>query len=115
MNNEMTALTKLKTFELAQLPKGWKVIKSKWVFHIKRRDNGEITKYKTRLVAQGFTKPKGTDFHDTFAPVARMTNQWIIIAITAHKHYSLFTINIINAYLNSEIDVGSLYMRQLSE
>jgi hypothetical protein len=112
MNDEMAVLTKLKTFELAQLPKGRKAIESKWVFHIKRGDNGEITRYKTRLVAQGFTQRKGTDFYDTFAPVARMINQKIVIVITAHRHHSLFTINITNAYLNSEIDVKSLYMRQ---
>ena len=112
MKDEMTALTKLKTFELAQLPKGRKAIGSKWVFRIKRGDKGEITRYKARLVAQGFTQRKGTDFHDTFAPVARMTSQRIVIAIAAHRHYSLFTIDISNAYLNSEIDVGSLYMRQ---
>ena len=112
MNDEMVALTKLKTFELAQLPKGRKAIGSKWVFRIKRGDNGEITRYKARLVAQGFTQRKDTDFHDTFAPVARMTSQRIVIAITAHRHHSLFTIDITNAYLNSEIDVRSLYMRQ---
>src|SRR5271163_3685048 len=112
MNNEMAALTKLKTFELAQLPKGRKAIGSKWVFRIKRGDNGEITRYKARLVAQGFTQCKGTDFHDTFAPVTRMTSQQIVIAIAAHRHHSLFTIDITNAYLNSEIDVRSLYMRQ---
>ena len=53
-----------------------------------------------------------TDFHDTFALVAHMTSQQIIIAITVHRHHSLFTIDI-TAYLNSEIDVRSLYMRQL--
>src|SRR5271163_3488397 len=113
MNNEMAALTKLKTFELTQLPKGRKAIGSKWVFRIKRGDNGEITRYKARLVAQGFTQRKGTDFYDTFAPVACMTSQRIVIAITTHKHHSFFTIDITNAYLNSEIDVKSLYMRQL--
>src|SRR5271163_2478873 len=99
MNNEMAALTKLKTFELVQLPKGRKVIESKWVFRIKRGDNGEITRYKARLVAQDFTQRKDTDFYDTFAPVARTTSQWIVIVITAHKHHSLFTIDITNTYL----------------
>jgi hypothetical protein len=113
MNDEMTALTKLKTFELTQLPKGRKAIGSKWVFCIKRKDNGEITRYKARLVAQDFTQHKGTNFHDTFAPVARMISQQIVIAIATHKHHSLFTIHITNAYLNNEIDVRNLYMRQL--
>jgi hypothetical protein len=42
-----------------------------------------------------------------------MISQQIVIAITAHRHHSLFTIDITNAYLNSEIDIKSLYMRQL--
>src|SRR5271163_1830499 len=47
--------------------------------------------------------------------VAHMTSEQIILAIiiTTHRHHSLFTINITNAYLNSEINVRSLYMRQL--
>ena len=55
----------------------------KWVYRIKRDSNGRILRYKARLVAQGFTQRKGVDFHDVFAPVARMTSQRTVMAIAA--------------------------------
>lgn len=41
----------LDVYDIVPWPKGYKVIRSKWVFHIKQRPNGSIQKYKARIVA----------------------------------------------------------------
>ncbi|GKC88820.1 ribonuclease H-like domain-containing protein [Tanacetum coccineum] len=48
------ALLRNGTWELVDLPEGRKAIGSKWIYMIKFRSSGEIDRYKTRLVAQGF-------------------------------------------------------------
>jgi hypothetical protein len=69
---EMDAVEKNRTWELADLPRGHRVITLKWVFKLKRDEAGAIVKHKARLVARGFMQREGIDFDDTFAPVARM-------------------------------------------
>jgi hypothetical protein len=98
-------------FSSAKLPLGRRAVGCKWVFKTKRDATGSITHYKARLVAQGYTQRKGLDFQETFAPVARMTSQRIVIATAAAEGLELFQIDIKNAYLNGEIDTD-IYMKQ---
>ena len=42
-----------------------------------------IDKYKTRLVAKGFTQKEGIDYFDTYSPVTRITTTRILIALAS--------------------------------
>jgi hypothetical protein len=53
------------------------------VFKLKRDANGQIARYKARLVARGFTEEKGVDYHETFAPTVRVIYIWTLLALTA--------------------------------
>jgi len=44
------------TWCLVQLPKDKNIVDCKWDFSIKQVENGNLLKYKARLVARGFTK-----------------------------------------------------------
>ena len=85
MKKELFSLLENKTYRLVKLPKGHKAIGSKWVFKTKRDTDGKISRYKARLVAQGFRQVEGLDFHETFAHVARMTSQRILIALSQRE------------------------------
>ena len=56
-------------WDLVDLPKERKPIGCKWVFKVKTNEEGEVERYKARLVAQGFTQVKGADYDETFCPV----------------------------------------------
>lgn len=69
MKTEIEAIEKNKTWVLTELPPGRKPISLKWVYKIKKETNGDVVKYKARLVARGFVQKKGVDFEEVFAPV----------------------------------------------
>ncbi|GJS35540.1 zinc finger, CCHC-type containing protein [Tanacetum coccineum] len=61
VNDEMDSIIGNNTWILVDLPPGSKAIKSKWIFKRKLRIDGSIEKFKTRLVAKGFTQREGLD------------------------------------------------------
>jgi hypothetical protein len=58
-DEEMFSLWELGVYELVEKPEGVKLLKNKWVLKIKRDQSSNTERYKTRLVAKGFTQRKG--------------------------------------------------------
>ena len=71
MDAEIESIEKNDTWELTDLPKGYKTIGVKWVYKTKLKDNGKVDKYKARLVAKGYKQKFGVDYLEVFALVAR--------------------------------------------
>jgi hypothetical protein len=71
IKSEYYSLVSRKTWTLVPCSAGRKLVDFKWVFNLKRDANGQIIRYKARLVARGFTQEKGVDDHETFAPTVR--------------------------------------------
>jgi hypothetical protein len=67
------------TWELPSIPKGSNSIGCKWVFHAKRDVCSDIVRYKVRNVA------KGVDFHETFAPMAKLTTIGVAMDLEIHQ------------------------------
>jgi len=81
VNEEMTSLIENKTWNLMKLSPGRKALDNRWVFKIKRNLDGNIDRYKARLVIKGCSQRKGLDYHDTYAPVARLITVQTLLAI----------------------------------
>jgi hypothetical protein len=77
--------------------------------HIKRDQNGQISRFKARLVAKGFTQVFGQDFTFTFAPVARWESIRSILCIATLNDYELRHIDVKTAYLNAPLQ-EEIYM-----
>jgi hypothetical protein len=72
VNAVLTMLEQMGTWELADAPENRKPIMNKWVFMKKYNKEGDLQKYKARLVARGFSQIPGMDYDQTFAPVMRL-------------------------------------------
>ena len=64
---------------------------------------GSIYKYKARMVAKCFSQVQGVDYHETFAPVAKMDSIRIVLAISASKHWEVHHMDVKSAFLHGDI------------
>lgn len=99
IQDEIDSLKKNNTWTLSHLPKGRKVVGTKWVFKIKRDSIGSVKKYKARLVAQGFPQKEGVDYYDTNSPVAKLTTPRTLISIAVQRNWFLQQLDVKTAFL----------------
>jgi hypothetical protein len=71
------------TWDLVPLPKGRNLVRCRWIYRTKIVADGEINKYKDRLVAKGYSQVHGIDYTETFSPVAKMDSIRLVLAIAA--------------------------------
>ncbi|KAI3516445.1 hypothetical protein L1887_15360 [Cichorium endivia] len=110
MKKEIKALEDNKTWTLQELPKGKRAIDSKWVYKIKYKPNGDVERYKARLVAKGFTQMEGVDYHDTFAPVAKLVTVRTLLAVAVKRGYHIHQLDVNNAFLHGDLH-EDVYMK----
>ena len=65
---ELTQIENLHTWDLVEAPPRTNIIPSHYVFRRKHDANGNIERYKARLIAKGFKQQYGIDYTETFAP-----------------------------------------------
>lgn len=83
MQEEYDALKSQGTWKLVLPPSDKAMIGSKWVYKVKRNPDGTVSRYKARLVAQGFSQEQGIDYSETFSLVVRHSTVRLILALAA--------------------------------
>ncbi|CAI7812761.1 unnamed protein product [Closterium sp. NIES-53] len=64
MESELKSIEENGTWDLVELLEGRKAITSKWLFKIKSDANGNIERYKSRLVAKGYQQKEKVDYKE---------------------------------------------------
>ena len=100
----MRALEKNGTWEEITLPKGKHVVGCKWIFTVKYNAEGQVERYKARLVARGFTQTYGLDYEETFAPVAKLNTVRVLLSLAVNLDWPLLQFDVKNAFLNGELE-----------
>ena len=62
MQEELKQFTKIDIWDLVQKPKGFHVIRTRWVFRNKLNEKGEVVRNKARLVAQCYSQQEGINY-----------------------------------------------------
>ena len=84
MEDEIKSMNANKVWNLEIIPKGVNTVGCKWVYKTKLNSQGNIEKYKVRLVAKGYMQREGIDYNETFSPVSCKVSFRIIMALVAH-------------------------------
>ena len=74
MKNEIKALKNRGCWRVVPTPSGIRLIKSKYVYKLKKDWTGRVTKRKLRLVVQGFLQQAEVDFNETYAQLPRQSH-----------------------------------------
>ncbi|KAL6320112.1 hypothetical protein AAG906_004621 [Vitis piasezkii] len=111
MEKEIDVIEKNETWQLVEKPKDKEIIGVKWIFRVKYHSDGRVQRLKARLVAKGYLQQPGVDFHETFAPVARLDTIRTIIAVAAQKGWLLYQLDIKSAFLNGKLE-EEIYVEQ---
>ncbi|KAG8502831.1 hypothetical protein CXB51_000478 [Gossypium anomalum] len=88
-----------------------KVIGVKWVFTAKFNSDGSLNKHKARLVVKGYSQEYGTDFMETFAPIARLDTIKLLFALAVQKQWKIHQLNVKSAFLNGFLN-EQIYIEQ---
>lgn len=109
IQGEFKSLMKNNTWTVCDLPKGRKAVTNKRVFKLERKADGQIDKYKARLVARGFTQKLGFDYSETYAPVAKLVTLKILLSIASRMNMHIHQMDVKSAFLNGELS-EDIYM-----
>jgi hypothetical protein len=111
MQEEYNSLLENQTWHLVPLPSGRKLVRCRWVYMTKSAIDGQVSKYKSRLVAKGFQQVKDIGYDETFIPVEKMDSICLTLAIEKAKGWDVHKLDMNNAFIHDDLFMN-IYMEQ---
>jgi hypothetical protein len=96
---------------LVPLPAGRKLVRGRWVYRTKSAVDGQVSRYKAKLVAKGFQQVHDIDYDETFTPVAKMDSIRLELSIVKAKGWEVHQMDVKNAFLHGDLS-EEIYMEQ---
>ncbi|ESZ97773.1 Gag-Pol polyprotein [Sclerotinia borealis F-4128] len=105
INSELTNLRINDTFEIIQgeVPRGIKLLSSRWILQNKLDHLGRLIRRKARLVIKGYIQYSGINFEEIFARISRNSILYTFLAKAAAEDLEINNMNIDTAFLNEEL------------
>ena len=98
MDEEIDAMERNNNWDLVDFPDNKNCIGVKWIYKTKLNVDGDVEKYKARLVAQGFSQQPSIDYNENFAPVAILDTVRMVLAISAHNKWYVPQMDVMSAF-----------------
>ena len=111
MVDEMASLHRNEALDLVELSTGGKPVGRKWVLKKKMNVEGKVEKYKSRLVAKGYSQVPGIEFGDIFSPVAKVTSIRLLLFVVAAFYFEIEQMDVKTTFLHRDLE-AEIYMKQ---
>ena len=93
------------------LPFGKFPVGCRWVYTVNVGLDGQVDCLKARLVAKGYTQVYGSDYGDTFSPIAKIAFIRLLLSMVAMCYWPLYQLDIKNAFVHGDL-AEEVYMEQ---
>lgn len=111
MTDEYDAQINNKTWSLVPRPKDANIVNSIWLFKHKHDADGNLTRYKARLVANGKTQEEGIDYIETFAPVVKPATIRTVLHVAVAQGWNTKQLDVKNVFLHGNLE-ETIFMHQ---
>ncbi|GKB61491.1 retrovirus-related pol polyprotein from transposon TNT 1-94 [Tanacetum coccineum] len=111
MYDEYNALVKNGTWLLVPRPPSVNMVRSMWLFKHKFHADGNLSRYKARLVANGSSQQLGVDFDETFSPFVKPATIRMVLSLVVSRKWPIHQLDVKNAFLNGDLS-ETVYMHQ---
>jgi len=98
MNLEIESIENNDSWKLTDLPADGKKIGVKWILKTKLNENGEIDKYKARLVEKEYAQQHGVDYNEVFTLLARLDTIRLVLALATQRGWKIYQLDVKSAF-----------------
>jgi hypothetical protein len=103
MKKEIQTLIAQKTWKKVPRSESTRVIKSTWVFKLKRLPDGSASKFKARYYVRGDMQQEGVDYFETYAPVVQWSTIRMLLKLVLREGWSNHQVDYTNAFPQAEL------------
>jgi len=82
-----------------------------WLFKHKYKSNGDLERYRSRLVVNGRCQQVGIDYDETFSLVVKPATIRVVLSIVVSKNWPIHQLDVKNAFLHGHLS-KTVYMHQ---
>jgi len=104
MQDELNQFIRNEVWTLVPQSDSMNVIGTKCIYKNKLDETRVITRNKTRLVSKGYNQEERINYDETFAPVARLEVERLLLAFSCMSDFKLFQMDVKSAFLNRFIN-----------
>jgi hypothetical protein len=103
MKSEIASLIQQKTWTPIPRAEASRVIKTTWVFKLKRLPDGTPIKFKARFCVRGDLQKEGEDYFETYAPVVQWSTIRLLLTLILQEGWATKQVDYTNTFAQAEI------------